>query len=593
MNQGMWVFVRAYLLTTTALLFSGHASAQEVATPVFSPGEGVYRTAQSVSIGDATVGAKIYYTIDGTAPTRESTEYTGVVITISSTVTLRALAMAPGDTQGARATYEFPPFATATPIFSPATGTYSTAQTVSISDVFTGAAIYYTTNGMTPTTASTVYTGPITVSNTETLQAIAVAHDRTQSDVASATYTIAALQITESVLYSFGNPSSDGQTPQAGLIEGSEGILYGTTWYGGTNNEGTVFKVTPSGIETVLYSFGTSGSDGTGPWAGLIHARDGNFYGTTNAGGANGNGTVFKITPAGVESVLYSFEANTIYDGNNFNAALVEGNDGNFYGTRNDGGGYYDGGIVFKITPDGVETALHAFVGAPDGAYPQAALIQANDGNFYGTTPFGGIPYDYAGVVFNITPAGVETVLYSFYGCPDFQDCGVMGSEDGAFPKAALLQGRNGNFYGTTSSGGANFEGAVFQVSPAGVETVLYSFGTNGSTDGADPVAALIEGSDGNFYGTTSAGGVNNSGTVFKITPAGVETVLYSFGTGGSTDGAKPCAAMIQASDGNFFGTTTTGGAYGAGTIFKLAGVIPEGSSSEPSASSDVGRARQ
>jgi uncharacterized repeat protein (TIGR03803 family) len=164
--------------------------------------------------------------------------------------------------------------------------------------------------------------------------------------------------------------------------------------------------------------------------------------------------------------------------------------------------------------------------------------------------------------VFKITPAGVETVLHSF---------GVNGSTDGAEPVAALIQGGDGNFYGTTTYGGTNNSGTVFQLASSGVETVLYSFGVNGSTDGAYPVASLIQGSDGSFYGTTAGGNAAGTGTVFQITPSGTETVLYSFAFGnGSTDGSDPHAALIQASNGGFYGTSEDGGANGAGTVFEL-----------------------
>jgi len=685
MNQGMRFFVRAYFLTTTALLFSGHASAQEAAPPVFSPGEGVYRTAQSISISDATVGAKIYYTIDGSEPTRASAEYTGGAITIGSTATLRALAMAPSDTQGARATaiysivplaarpvfslpegayrsaqtvsisdatagatiyyttdgttpttasaqytgamtvdsnqtfhaiavapgfsqsptaraiYEIAPFVTPTPIFSPAAGAYSTAQTVSISDIFTGAPIYYTTDGTTPTTASTLYTGAIAVSSTETLRTIAAAAGRTQSAVASATYTFAP---TESVLYFFGTGNEDGVLPRGGLIQGSDGNFYGTTEFGGEGGEGAVFKITPAGVESVLYSFasGTNyATDGFYPWAPLIQASDGNFYGTTVYGGVHNQGTVFKITPLGVETALYSFSGGT--DGSAPYAGVIQGGDGNFYGTT-EAGGVNNAGTVFKVTPAGVETPLYSFGtnGSMDGAQPYARLIEGRDGNFYGTTVAGGTTG--SGTVFKITSAGVETVLHSF-------TWPASGSTDGAFPYAGLVEGSDGNFYGTTVFGGSdtacfvglNGCGVVFKIMSSGVETVLYIFSgsLDGGPDGAGPYAPLIQGSDGYFYGTTQSGGTTGSGTVFKVTRAGVETVLHSFsgGVGDNTDGAFPTSALIEGSDGNFYGTTSKGGgntyliSQGEGTVFKLTNVIPARPTSGPSASSDVLRERQ
>jgi uncharacterized repeat protein (TIGR03803 family) len=189
-------------------------------------------------------------------------------------------------------------------------------------------------------------------------------------------------------------------------------------------------------------------------------------------------------------------------------------------------------------------------------------LIEGTDGNFYGTTTLGGAHG--GGTVFKITLAGVETVLYSF---------GATNT-DAFEPRAGLILGSDGNFYGTTYAGGAHQQsGTVFKITPTGAETVLYSFGAT-STDAALPVAGLIQGTDGNFYGTTSSGGTNGvvaltAGTVFKVTPAGVETVLHSFGTS-STDGAEPEGALIQGADGNLYGTTFLGGANSEGTVFKI-----------------------
>jgi uncharacterized repeat protein (TIGR03803 family) len=256
-------------------------------------------------------------------------------------------------------------------------------------------------------------------------------------------------------------------------------------------------------LESVLYSFAGVQSGGKFTGAALIQGSDGSFYGTTFGGGANGDGTVFKITPAGAEMLLYSFTG-AHGDGANPNAALIQGSDGNLYGTTWDGGANNDG-AVFKITPAGVETVLHSLSGSPgDGMSPNASLVQGSDGNFYSTTARGGAIGD--GTVFKITPTGVETVLYSF----------GASQSDGTYAEASLIQGSDGNFYGTTSTGGANGDGTVFRITPAGVETVVYSF-AGGPTDGANPNAALIQGSDGNFYGTTVSGGVNGDGVVFKI----------------------------------------------------------------------------
>jgi uncharacterized repeat protein (TIGR03803 family) len=359
---------------------------------------------------------------------------------------------------------------------------------------------------------------------------------------------------TETVVYSF-NTGPEGQKP-VGLIQSSDGKFYGTTSNGGTNNLGTVFEMTSAGVETVLHSFVGGATDGSLPAAALIQGSDGNFYGTTSSGGTNGYGAVFKITPPGVETLLYSFAGGTT-DGSSPAAALIQGSDGNFYGTTQ-AGGTGNSGTVFKITPAGVETVLHFFAGGTtDGGFPTAALIQGGDGNFYGTTSGSG-----GGTVFKITPSGVETVFHTFAGAPT----------DGSTPSAALVLGSDGNFYGTTATGGTNNAGTVFKITPGGVETVLHSF-AGGTADGSRPIAALIQGNDGNFYGTTINGGIggdvnsssSGNGTLFRITPAGVETMLYSFA--GGTDGSNP-NALIPGVDGIFHGTTINGGSSNLGTVY-------------------------
>jgi uncharacterized repeat protein (TIGR03803 family) len=348
--------------------------------------------------------------------------------------------------------------------------------------------------------------------------------------------------------------------------------------------DGAFVRITAAGIETVLYSFGASSTDGIDANA-LVQAMDGDFYGTTRGGGANGVGTFFKMTPAGVETVLYSFGTNPT-DGF-YPDGLIQGTDGNFYGTTYEGGANGNSpteppsscGTFFRITPAGVETVLYSFgANAMDGDYPDG-LLQGADGDFYGTTPTSGgdVTANGRGTIFRMTPAGVETVLYTF----------GTSLTDGVAARS-LIQGTDGNFYGTTYGGGAYGyqcvfstcygDGTVFKITPAGAKTILYSFGAS-STDGVNP-DGMIQGTDGNFYGTTSAGGTNPSpnssagaGTVFRVTPTGLETELYSFGAS-PTDGVDP-NGLIQAMDGNFYGTTSAGGTnhsvpIGDGTFYKI-----------------------
>jgi uncharacterized repeat protein (TIGR03803 family) len=359
-------------------------------------------------------------------------------------------------------------------------------------------------------------------------------------------------------LYSF-TGSHDGADPN-GLVRGSDGYLYGTTRAGGVNNNGTVFQISTNGTYASLYSF--TGTDGSQPFAGLVQGRDGNFYGTTQLGGTggqNGFGTVFAISPNGVLTNLYSFD---LFHGAYPQAGLVQGGDGDFYGTTA-GGGPYGGlfgigyGTVFKISTNGVLADLYSFTGGNDGVGPSAGLVQGRDGFFYGTAGGG---TNGNGTIFKISTNGVLTSLYAF-----------TGTNDGGGPNE-LVQGSDGYFYGTTYAGGTNGIGTVFKINTNGALTSLYSF--TGGMDGFRPQAGLVQGSDGNFYGTTREGGNTNLnsglgyGTVFAVTTNGKLTSLYSF-TGGN-DGAYPLAGLVQGSDGSFYGTTDAGGRVGAGTIFRL-----------------------
>ncbi len=372
-------------------------------------------------------------------------------------------------------------------------------------------------------------------------------------------------------LHSFAGYPDDGANPDAGLVQASDGNFYGTTAVGGANNHcargscGTVFKITPSGTLTTLYSFVGYPNDGAYPEAELVQARDGNFYGTTYGGGANYYGTVFKITASGVLTTLHSFNGD---DGYYTYAGLVQASDGNFYGTTYFGGAH-DSGTVFKSTPSGVLTTLYSFCSqnnCSDGYYPYAGLVLASDGDFYGTT-LGGT--NHWGTVFKITPSGSMTTLHTFVGHPS----------DGGYPAAGLVQASDGNFYGATRYGGVNDQGTVFKITPSGALTTLYSFcSQRNCTDGEQPSAGLVQASDGNFYGTTLGGGANGYGTVFKITASGALTTLYGLcSQTNCSDGANPYAALVQASDGNLYGTTSSGGnyggycnPYGCGTVFRL-----------------------
>ena len=382
---------------------------------------------------------------------------------------------------------------------------------------------------------------------------------------------------TLTTLYSFcSQPGcTDGISPSAGLIQTSDGNLYGTTWGGGANgSKGTVFRITTGGVLTTLYSFCSQDNcaDGQWPYAGLVQASDGNLYGTTGAGGVLGSyGTVFKITVRGGLTTLYKFcSQNSCPDGNYPTGALVQASDGNLYGTTPNGGSIGTG-TVFKITLGGALTTLYSFCPqrscTDGGSIPNGGLIQASDGNLYGTTAGN------AGGVFKIATSGALTSLYTF--------CSLDNCADGDYPVAGLVQASDGNFYGTTDMGGPSRAGAVFKITPSGELTALYLFCSQANcTDGQNPQAGLVQAGDGNLYGTTTYGGSGGQGTVFKITTSGALTTLHSFCSQGSCpDGANPVAGLVQASDGNLYGTTAGSAETGFGTIFRLNIGLPSGPS--------------
>jgi uncharacterized repeat protein (TIGR03803 family) len=364
---------------------------------------------------------------------------------------------------------------------------------------------------------------------------------------AGAVLTVAGITAPDTALstvFSF-TGGNDGANPN-GLMRAANGRFYGTTQNGGTNFAGTVFELSASGTMLPIYSFAGT-DDGANPMAGLVQGPDGNLYGTAYQGGVFDNGTVFKTTPMGALTALVALNIST---GDLPYAGLTLGRDGYFYGTTYQGGPG-SRGTAFKMSANGTLTTLYGFNNGVNGGHVAAGLLQASDGNFYGTTYKGGASSN--GTVFRITANGVLTSLLSFT------------RTNGAFPLGDLVQEPGGVIYGTTSSGGAYNYGEVFRMTTQGMLPNPYSF--TGGSDGSYPAAALLLASDGNFYGTTAYGGDYGAGTLFRLTPAGVLSTLVAFN---GYAGANPQAPLVEDRDGTLVGTTQNGGASDAGVIFRV-----------------------
>src|SRR5216684_1102386 len=369
---------------------------------------------------------------------------------------------------------------------------------------------------------------------------------------------------------------ADGQDPLYGrLILDAKGHLYGTTALGGSGacsgGCGTVFQLSATGRETVLYSFTGTGGDGKYPYGSLVRDTAGNLYGTTYGGGTSGSacngygcGTVFMLDPAGKETVLYSFTGGV--DGATPQAGLIRDAAGNLYGTTYLGGAY-NWGTVFVVDKFGSETVLHSFDGSSgDGGEALGGLIPDSAGNLYGTTQGGGISGCNpninigCGTVYQITKSGTETVLYHF----------PFGGTEGQWPgEERLFRDKADNLYGTSQGPSPSGWGTVFKLDPAGAFTVLHKF--SGGAGGGNPWAGVTRDLAGNLYGTTPEGGgtqcPDGCGTVFKLGPNGKFKVLHSF-TGGA-DGGWPWAGLVRDAAGNLYGTAEIGG-IGDGTVFKI-----------------------
>jgi uncharacterized repeat protein (TIGR03803 family) len=365
--------------------------------------------------------------------------------------------------------------------------------------------------------------------------------------------TVACARGAEVTLYAFSG-GTDGGYPDSGLTAGPDGDFYGTTTFGGAQGLGTVYRITPAGVLTVLYSFTGGPGDGQYPASGLELGNDGAFYATTTAGGAFGLGTFFRITTAGVATTLHSFAGTGSSGARPQGLTLLA--DGNFYGTTT-AGGANDLGTVFRMTAQGAQTVLHSFTPGSAGHTPVAGLSSNSDGYLYGVTYYGGT--NDVGTIFRIGPDGTGyATLHSFAG----------GAADGQYPGTKLRNVADGTLYGSTGAGGAGGLGTIFRYDPiSGAASVIHSF-AGGPDDGNHPSCRLRVGIDGNLYGVTFYGGYFDLGTFFRITPAGTFTVLHSFA--GGTDGRNPNSSLLVTPGGDFYGTTIAGGTTNSGTVYKI-----------------------
>ncbi len=378
---------------------------------------------------------------------------------------------------------------------------------------------------------------------------------------------------TEKVLWNFGG-GSDGSGPWSDyFISDAKGNLYGATAAGGTYSAGTVFMLTLAGRETVLYEFKGGTADGNGPHGRLAFDANGNIYGTTQGGGTNGTGTVYELSPktggGWKEKVLYNFSA-TGADGSNPSAGMTIAPDGTMYSTTPDGGAY-SGGVIFsmKKTAKGwKQTVIHSIQFPAEGGFPYEGLMRDAAGNLYGVAPAGGASQQ--GVVYRLsqTKKGwVDTVLYSF--------TGQNGDGSGLY-WIDLISDASGNIYGATSFGGTNGNGTVWELVYSKTkknysEKVLYEFGAAGSGDGNNPYGGLVMDSKGNLYGTALNGGSSNLGAFYKLTKQGKtwkETVLHSFL--GANDGAQPTGNPYMDAKGRLYGMAETGGKSNLGIVYRI-----------------------
>jgi uncharacterized repeat protein (TIGR03803 family) len=363
---------------------------------------------------------------------------------------------------------------------------------------------------------------------------------------------LAGATATVATVYNFAGGTTSGANPwYVTLVQGTDGQLYGTTYNGGANGLGTAFKVSTSGTFTLLHSFAGGNSDGANPTGGLTLGTDGNFYGTTNLGGSAAQGVVFKMTSSGTITLLHTFNANT--DGAFPWGPPIEGADGNFYGTTESGAD--NTGIVYEVTSAGTFTQVYAF-DITHGYHPISSPTQGVDGYLYIPVAEGGT--NFCGTIVKMSTAGVINNTYDF-------PC----SPGGSYPIGPLVQSASGGFYSTTQNGGTVGEGTVYKLNSSFSVTVQHSFG-NRFGDGTYPGAGMALGTDGNYYGSTAEGGTYDDGVLFNSTPTGAYTDLYSFNNSANLMQMSPLSPPVEYTTGLLYGVTEFGGTSNNGIVYSL-----------------------
>jgi len=354
---------------------------------------------------------------------------------------------------------------------------------------------------------------------------------------------------TDTKLHAFDNNTTEGMLPYSGLVADVQGNLYGTAVAGGAYNGGSIFKITPQGIYSTLYSFGGVANDGESPYADLVIDAAGNLYGTTANGGPDGAGIVFKYSAAGQFSKIVDLgPVNGLFYGAP-NGRMVLTATGDLYGTASFSN---HNGAVFRLSKDGQLSTVYEFSGTQDGDNPTGAIVVDANGNIFGTTYDGGA--NGQGIIYKIDNTGHETILHSFAG----------GATDGSYPYGGLVADASGNLYGTTATGGAKDNGTVFKIAPDGTFKLLATFDSN---SGKYPLGALTFDAQKNLIGTTYDWGTSN-GSIFSVAPDGTFQILFKFGNS-TVEGARPVGAVTLVGS-KIVGTTSQGGVNGYGTTFSL-----------------------